>query len=452
MAFRHSVGLLRGSLLAGTVVAAAVSGVANPLRANDEPWWLLDSAKQDRFNAGFEEVFAQTDDPEALAGFAAAAARIGDFEAAIATLERILLISPDLDPVRLELGVFYLRVGAPAVARYHLERALAGGNLSPAARDRAESFKSQAERRLSGHEISGVASLGVRYQSNANAAAEGVVRVRGVTVDADPFGEPEDDFNFFLSARGQHRYDLGTQYEETWDTAVSFLGSKQIEVDDVDLGYLSLRSGPQLKVLPKSIDGLTVAPAALAGFTLLDRGFNSYWVGGGVDLKKRFGTWGRLEAGYDLRHRDFDASDTSDGLVHELDFSGSLVLTEDMVVFAGVDLDWDRADAGFQANDRHGLRGGITFRYDAPFAVTPVPWQVTAQGSFHERRFDDPNPAVDPAVTRSDDEYRVTVRNTVGLTGDWSLFLEAEYFRVESNLPNHDFDNTSVSVGTSLRF
>ena len=61
----------------------------------------------------FREVLAAPNDIELNLAFARKAIELEDFEAAVATLERLLIGRADLPLIRLELGMLYLRLEAP---------------------------------------------------------------------------------------------------------------------------------------------------------------------------------------------------------------------------------------------------------------------------------------------------------------------------------------------------
>lgn len=61
----------------------------------------------------FHDVLQAPNDIELNLGFARKAIELEDFEAAVATMERLLMGRIDLPLIRLELGMLYLRLEAP---------------------------------------------------------------------------------------------------------------------------------------------------------------------------------------------------------------------------------------------------------------------------------------------------------------------------------------------------
>src|SRR3546814_10407746 len=77
-----------------------------------------------RYDALFQTMLERPADLDVMFEFAALAARLGEHDAAISTLERMLIYNPELPRVRLELGALYMRVGADEMARVYLQDAL----------------------------------------------------------------------------------------------------------------------------------------------------------------------------------------------------------------------------------------------------------------------------------------------------------------------------------------
>ena len=83
-----------------------------------------DSDPQRRYDAALEAVMENMADPEKSFKFVEAASELGDLRGAISALERILLINPNLPNIKLELGVLYLRIGSPDLAKTFIQRSL----------------------------------------------------------------------------------------------------------------------------------------------------------------------------------------------------------------------------------------------------------------------------------------------------------------------------------------
>ena len=105
------------------LAAASLSALAPPAQAQDNVRLQRD------FDSAFADVLRDPADLDASFNHAELAIQIGDFEAAISSLERMLLYNPELPRVRLELGVLYFRLGSYAIARTYLTSAVRGAEV-----------------------------------------------------------------------------------------------------------------------------------------------------------------------------------------------------------------------------------------------------------------------------------------------------------------------------------
>ena len=112
--------VLRGLLFASPVVACAIF---YPLAGKADGGAEALKVEAD---ALFKRILVKPDDLATAFRFAEIETQLGDYEAAIGALERMLFYNKDLPRVRLELGVLYFRLGSYGTARTSLESALAG--------------------------------------------------------------------------------------------------------------------------------------------------------------------------------------------------------------------------------------------------------------------------------------------------------------------------------------
>ena len=84
----------------------------------------------------FDAMLAQPDNLDAAFEYAALSAQVGDLEAAVSTLERMLIFAPGLPRLQLELGVLYYRMGAYETARGYFESAMSAPDVPAVDRDR----------------------------------------------------------------------------------------------------------------------------------------------------------------------------------------------------------------------------------------------------------------------------------------------------------------------------
>src|SRR3954469_7939611 len=93
--------------------------------------------------------------------------RLGDYEAAIGALERLLFYNPDLARIRYELGSLYYRLGSYEMAARYFKEALANPMLDRPTQERIETYLPLAEKQLQPSRFLGFLQAGIRTQSNA---------------------------------------------------------------------------------------------------------------------------------------------------------------------------------------------------------------------------------------------------------------------------------------------
>ena len=95
---------------------------------------------QTRRTSLFQRMLEKPDDLDAAFEYAALSVQVGDLEAAVSTLERMLIFAPGLPRLQLELGVLYYRLSAFETARSYFEAAVAGPDVPEEVRSKVEQY------------------------------------------------------------------------------------------------------------------------------------------------------------------------------------------------------------------------------------------------------------------------------------------------------------------------
>ncbi len=188
--------------------------------------------------------------------YADVSARLGDYEAAVSALERMLLFNPNLPRVQLELGALYFKMGSYELARDYFQKA-AGANPPPEVQGRVEQYLAEIDKGQSRHHLTGYVFFGGQYQSNANVAP-------GSPLILSPIGPVllnnqfvrQGSGSIFASSSLLYSYDLETQNRDTLEaTSVTYLNHYfNSLVDRLDLALIEVTGGPRLQ-LPKRRPG-----------------------------------------------------------------------------------------------------------------------------------------------------------------------------------------------------
>ena len=78
-------------------------------------------AMRSEFNKTYAQLLRNPSDVNLTLQYAALAASLGDYEAAIPPLERLVMLDPTLYRTKLKLGTFYQKLGSKVVARSYFE-------------------------------------------------------------------------------------------------------------------------------------------------------------------------------------------------------------------------------------------------------------------------------------------------------------------------------------------
>lgn len=414
--------------------------------------------QQERYRASFAAMMAEPSNLDKAFAFASAAIQVGEFEGAVAALERMLIINPNLPRVRLELGVLYYRLGSFEVARTYLAGALEAKDMPAEVRQRAERVLAEIDRQRNPSKFTGSVMGGMRFQTNANAApSRGEVRVGGIDALLTNQFQASSDFNVFLAGNLLHLYDLGAQSGDAIDTRVAFYGARQFERVDVDLLYASLSTGPRLAIAPGSIDGLTLRPNLGVEFVTLGEHREYFSFGGGVTADKRIAR-GQVSASVDWRRRLYHDSTTRpfnslrDGNELALRIGIDREITPWLAASAGAGYTRFFAPQGYNAYGEWSVSVGLLATYDLFGFVPGRATTLMLNAAFLYADYNEADPNIDPASVRQDREWRLSATLNVPVIDDISIVGQVGASLRGSSLPNYRYTNVYTMIGVALRF
>lgn len=246
-------------------------------------------------DAAFAQMFAAPTNRAAMLAYARASLDLRDFEAAIATLERLVALEPDNTEARHQLALAYFALGSNAISEQKL-RALATSDDAQTA-SRAAPYLRAASSRAAPSAISGAASIGGTAASRASDRA----------LDA--------------AITLTWRQDMGTAGTAQWltDLAASTRRYHDQSGQPSD-NSVTLRSGPQWRIGPDA-EGPVVQPYLLvtAARDIIDAEEVRYGAGG--MLQARLGQRGGLTA--DLAFGTLDTRTDGRGQFTDIALGGS---------------------------------------------------------------------------------------------------------------------------------
>ena len=425
----------------------------------------------------FEQMLRDPANLDVAFAYADVSGRLGDYEAAVSALERMLLFNPNLPRVQLELGALYFRMGSYALARAYFARAVAA-NPPPEVRARIEQYLTEIEKSESRHHLSGYVFFGGQYQSDANVAP-------GSPLILSPIGPVLLNNQFtkqasgsqFGSASALYSYDLGTQNRDTLDvTAVGYLNHYlNPAVTRLDLSLLEVTGGPRFNFPNGGLVG--DKPASVKPYVIGDEvglGWNQYFAAVGTGIEYDQIVWNdlALKGVFEFRQKGFTNAPTrplSVGLSGN-DKLLTLQATKPITQNSALNLEFDYLDQstqlGFFTNMSYAVSGSYRIRYDDPLGLTQYPWETSPFLGRLWSNYAAPDPCCvtgthfDPAtgMTVATFSSQLTQRWRFGVTQTWqvlpniAIVLQLERDIISSNLPLYAYNNTSVLIGPQIRF
>jgi tetratricopeptide (TPR) repeat protein len=449
--------LLLATLLAGPAWAqqarTAAAAASEPDRA----------ALQQEFDELFQALLADPANLDLTFRYAEIAVALGNYEAAITALERMLFVNPYLPRVQLELGAIYFRLRSYLVARDYLEQANAAPDVPPDVRSRIKTYLDEIARLEKVHRFSGVVLAGAQYQSNpTEVPAAGTLRVNlpvfGV-VDAaltNGFRRRADE-NLFAGLSAFYSYDLRDQNRDEIELAATAFTSTYFRQHLLDLDLVELSGGPRLR-FPTLNAGMSLKPYAVGDYVFLGRDPYYHSYGTGLDVTQTLGE--RLELQFDYEHRfnnyhDSESHPDSRRLTGGSDLvalSGSFILTPDL----RLNLTLNRLDQATRTPGtsyvEYAVSAGTQIFFADPTNLTDQQWQFAVTVMRAYDYYDAPDPTIDPDVTRRDRKWRFFASQRFAVSPDISLLVQAQRDVVSSTVPNFAYTNWSFLVGPQIRF
>lgn len=447
-------------------LAMAITAMAGGAAAQGEVGTTL----QRQIDDAFRQVLSAPGDLEVGLRYARLLVQAGNFEGGIAAMERLLLAPNPPATLRLELGVLYYRLESYSAAESYLRAALAQPNLSDGQRRLAEQLLVDAAKRNQPTRLSGFVMAGVRGQTNPSARTnEDFIRSGGALVARPSTQKRKSDTDTQLIGRLEHVYDLETQNSaELVSTllgvaqhysSVSSYTLKPVTEKPRDLLLVEGTTGIRFKPDVVDFPNWTLRPHVILGNILLDGHQYAYNVGAGLESSYRVNERFLIDAAYEARNYSYstrvDVAEAKQqgGLEHTLRLRTSYEVAPGQIVVGELVGRDHGADRGYFAYQSGEVRASYVASYANPLGWWDAPaWTTTVSAGVLQRYYDTSDPSVDSRRTREDTEFRGTLATQIPLDTAWSILLQAEYVKANSNLPNYRYDNASALASILWRF
>ncbi len=440
--------------LRGTVTAIAVLcclGAASGTALAQSAAASAAAAANPEYQALFKRMFNNPQDMDATFKFAEVATRLGDYEAAIGALERVLFYNPNLARVKVELAQLYMRIGGKEVAQSYIDQALATPGVPPDVQAAAQQLLTSGIATAGGapNGFNLYVYSGMRYQSNASAGPSALLNLPSQFAAAA-------DWNYFTLANAGYTQDFGNGISAEANLFGYY--AKQVKLSQYDLGIVELQAGPRI-ALPAIASDASIKFYGIGTASWLAE--DPYYSGAGAGVSSRFTlATGRWEPSYEYRDRSFKNSELYTTSSEQSGVLQIAAINGDGTWFGQAwisrfSASWNRTDtAAFDFNSYDRITGDVGL--PMPFSLNwwERRWEFvfTPTAGFSVTNYREPNPSINSAISREDREWHVGAALDTQIYQNWGVRTFVQYSETNSNLPNFAMTNFSVSFGPTLRF
>ncbi len=401
----------------------------------------------------FQAMLQAPDDLEIMFNHALTSIELQDYEAAISTLERMLIFNPDLNRAKVELGAAYFKLGAYENARYYFEDTLASGEVPPEVVSRVNRFLDEIQKRTAKTGFFGVATVGVTYSSNANLGPNDseILLDNQVAQLADEFIASED-IGFRTAVYGSHFYDLDQPDGDLWQTDATFYSVHYLDETAGDIDTVQLRTGPRL-----SLDNENFGPK-IRPFLELDalRANNETLyatLGVGAEytdtVNERVNVFASVRSAW---REYFQGRNGFDGSTHRATVGARYAVNKNLGVIGSLYAETDLTRDDSNTNYEVGARLSSSLNYDSGYNFTDRLWSLSGYLQVAYREYEDPIEQVSNAVNRHDYDFRAGISHVFHFREGWFAQADADFLLRDSNLPNFDIDNIGVTLSIGRSF
>jgi tetratricopeptide (TPR) repeat protein len=405
----------------------------------------------------YEDVLANPDNIDINFAYAQIQIARGDVRSAAATLERILLIAPDLPRVRLLYAIVLYRLDNldEAERELHEVRLL---EMPASLRAELDRYLERIELRRKRTRYTATVSLGLQYDWNRNsAAASNVNLISDLPGNLSGHSLRKQDQAVNAVTRFDVSHDLGYQARHRLNGALTYYRGEQVHLSELDLQAASLEVGGLYDASP-----VAVIPNLYSRRIMLANKFYAH--NEGINLRAEHQLTGELQLfGFSEAERqkylsiaESRSAPEKTGPQYTLGAGLAYALGPDMRL--GLEVNSIRKFAARNYNSYDGEQVALSHTWlfgNGSFLLSSVSGEID--------RYEESDPSVSD-MTRRDriGKLRVTYgipvgalvdeEGTIPFLRDLTLTVSGEAVRQVSNLTNYTYNNRRASIGLSKRW
>jgi hypothetical protein len=391
--------------------------------------------------------------------YAALSSQVGDYEASISTLERMLIFAPNTPRLQLELGILYYKLGSYDVARSYFAQVVANPAVPPEIAAKVRLYLQQLAIEADPPPFTGSIFSGIRWESNANSApATQNITLNGLDFTLDSQSVAAPDWSAVNIGTLHYGYDLKNQGDRMEFDFLTY-NATYFDLTDVNLNFFEATLGPSFNLKRIGADKSRLFVYGIGDEVLL--GNDQYFAAGGGGV--RFLSFAAPRSVLDLRletrvrqftnTRDRPTNTLRDGAQTRFGGSYSYYLAPGVVLVVQGYAQHEAAEVGFYTNTEIGASAGIAWTFANPLAAAGrYPWTLQVGAGGIHRRYDDPDPTINPFQSEVDKTFWGRAALLIPVAETWAAVPQVEIRDQDSNYEISKYDDFSALVGLQKRF
>lgn len=407
-----------------------------------------DAHYQDKL--AFEQVKQQLEDyPDNLElnfRYAQYASKLQDYEKAIAAMERMLIVNPNLHRIKLDLAALYLRVGSD-IESEKLFKEVLDENPPAQVQQNIQKMLTYIESNRRKHFLSVAYSLGWNADSNLNAnPSSGAVDVLGTSIATNTKKVSEGQLTSTLSVG--HSYVLPSENKHRWQTQVTAYKSKQESSRDKDVSVVAVKTGPVFYSKDKQIQyGLSL------GYEDTNLAHEDYLkaVSKEAFIRYLLTPTTQISGVYRHQNRMFKNSESvstyenRNGCVEDFELQVRSLLSPKDILAASLAYRKEDTRVAYETNTSKALNVSYTHLYGDDL-------YFNASALVKKRTYDGSDILVNASKVRDDLEKVVTLGVGYNVTDNITCGLSVQRRLVQSNIQNYDYENDRLMGTITWRY
>lgn len=396
----------------------------------------------------FSEVTQRPDDLDLNFKYAQLATKLGKYDEAIAAYERMLIVNPSLNRVKLDMALVYMKSGSYAQAKKLFEDVMAQ-NPPQTVQDNINRLMAVVRQAEKKHHLSGSITIGFNSDSNASASpATGAVDLFGVSVPLDGSSQAASDDHRFASVTATHTYILPSKNRHTWSTSGTVYKTHQSSIGTLDLTVYSVKTGPTFNIPKlKTKIGMDVGynDTHLARRTYLQSLNESIKIDHFITPKVAVNLSWQHEK---RRFKNTESATTytlRNGHANEQKLGITVTPTKNDVLTAGVTWRQEMTKTKYNDNRQKSLNVSYTHLF-------PEDYFLNTSATLKNSQYKGIDTLVNPTTVRDDFERNFSLTFGKKLFDDYTITTSYQWRNIDSNIQNYAYKNERVGVALSYAF